>query len=698
MNLDKNQEQIAYENLGTTVFVEGMMGLGKTSAGIERVKQLIQAGVSADSILIIVPQAVLGLPYHEALKQAQVDTARDVQIATLGKLAYETVDLFFPLIADEVGFERPLEPPHFLSLELVQYYMTRFIEPEINKHDYFNSVHITRSRLYTQIVDNLNKASLVGFDYQTLAKRLKSAWRGDVEQQYIYDDVQASVQLFRDKCRQYNLLDFSYQVDLFVNHLWTKPEPRNYLTQQYRHLIVDNIEEDNPATHDLLRDWLPECASTVVMLDSGGGYRRFLGADPVQAYKLKDLCEVHIELAESYVMSDAVTSFQSELGKSLDVPIHIKANDTDAREALVYTDNRYHPQMVDWVAEQVSSLVHDEGVNPQAIVILAPYLPDALRFSLQARLDEADIPNRAHRPSRALREEPATRTLITLAKIAHPQWEMMANNYDLAFALTSSIQDLDLIRARLLADTLYLNGALLPFSQIENERFQERITFDFGTRYDVLVDWLTAYINDTSLPVDVFFSKLFGEVLSQPGFGFHDNYDSANTAANLIDSAKEFRQTVGKIEPDLDTSSEYVRMVDSCVIANQYVREWQLETQDAVLVAPAYTFLLSNTPVDYQFWVNIGSNSWSQRLLQPLTQPYVLSRQWEEGRVWTDADEEEANRENLSAVTLGLIRRCRKRIYLGISEYGEQGYEQRGSLLMAVQSMLRRLQKEHSNV
>ena len=46
----------------------------------------------------------------------------------------------------------------------------------------------------------------------------------------------------------------------------------------------------------------------------------------------------------------------------------------------------------------------------------------------------------------------------------------------------------------------------------------------------------------------------------------------------------------------------------------------------------------------------------------------------------------------------GLIRRCRKKIFLGFSEYGEQGVEQRGALLLAVQSMLRRLAKEERNV
>ncbi|HEX2620428.1 MAG TPA: hypothetical protein VHL11_09780, partial [Phototrophicaceae bacterium] len=120
------------------------------------------------------------------------------------------------------------------------------------------------------------------------------------------------------------------------------------------------------------------------------------------------------------------------------------------------------------------------------------------------------------------------------------------------------------------------------------------------------------------------------------------------------------------------------------------LRSWKLAKENAVLIAPAYTFLMRNAPVDYQFWLNIGGQGWSERLYQPLTHPYVLTREWLPGRKWTDFDEVETGTAALDRLVSGLIHRCRKRIYLGYSELGEQGYEQRGGLLDAVQRMLRR--------
>ena len=74
-----------------------------------------------------------------------------------------------------------------------------------------------------------------------------------------------------------------------------------------------------------------------------------------------------------------------------------------------------------------------------------------------------------------------------------------------------------------------------------------------------------------------------------------------------------------------------------------------------------------------------------------MTHPYILSRHWPAGQIWTDVEEVEANREAMSRLIHGLLCRCRKGIYLGLSEVNEQGYEQKGPLLMAFQRALREL-------
>ncbi|MDY7040813.1 MAG: hypothetical protein SVX38_08110, partial [Chloroflexota bacterium] len=57
---------------------------------------------------------------------------------------------------------------------------------------------------------------------------------------------------------------------------------------------------------------------------------------------------------------------------------------------------------------------------------------------------------------------------------------------------------------------------------------------------------------------------------------------------------------------------------------------------------------------------------------------------------WTESDEMETQQATLCRLVLGLVRRCRKRLYLGISELSERGYEElHGPLPVAIQRVLR---------
>lgn len=697
LSLSSPQLEIVELPVASKTFLEGPAGCGKTTAAVERLLKLMEGGVPGDSILLLIPQRTLAAPYYAALRTPGVVAGGMVTVLTVGGLAQRLVELFWPLVAEEAGFARPEFPPVFLTLETAQYYMAYLLRPLIDEQGLFDSVTIDRNRLYSQIIDNLNKAAVVGFPHNQIGRRLKAAWAGDPGQARIYEDAQACAFSFRQYCLDHNLLDFSLQLEVFLHHLWPAPICQEYLLETYRHLLVDNLEEDTPVAHDLLAEWLPHADSATLVYDQGAGYRRFLGADPGNAYALKTLCDVQMSLDSSFVNSKSMHAFSTQLANSVSPSsAHSQGNTGPGliEGTLTFEYHRFYPQMLDWVAEQIAALVNDDGLPPGEIVILAPFLSDSLRFALTNRLDALRIPVRSHRPSRSLREEPATQCLLTLAAIAHPSWEINPARFDLAYALLGAIQDLDLVRAQLLAEIVYTTRdgfpSLSSFDNIRSE-VQERITYRLGERYENLRLWLAEYSQGSEEELDHFLSRIFGEVLSQPGYGFHLNYPAGEVTANLVESVQKFRWAVGDalLEDGVHLGREYLRMVQDGVIAAQYIRSWSETTSDAVLLAPAYTFLMSNRPVDVQFWLDVGSRGWSERLYQPLTHPYVLSRAWAPGVEWTDADEVRANEEALEHLVVGLTRRCRRGIYLGLSELGEGGFEQRGPLLQVFNRLLR---------
>jgi hypothetical protein len=694
--LTSDQIRIIQQPTESKSFLEGLAGTGKTTVGVERIIHLLINGIPGNQILLMVPQRTLAAPYYEALQGPSIPAGSSVSILTIGGLARRIVDLFWPLLADQASFAHPNHPPTFLTLESAQYYMAHLVRPLLTE-GYFDTLTIDRNRIYSQILDNLNKAAAVGFSHTEISIRLKKAWVGDSVQTRIYDDAQQCANIFREYCLAHNLLDFSLQLELFRHYLWPNPLVHEYLQSHYRHLIFDNLEEGIPLTADLLQEWLPDFDSALLIFDQEGGYRQFLAADPETNKGLQLECGTKTIFTDSLVSSNSITAF----GKALSLALTPPSEQTD----FAFTnsqipnlpifhsplDTRFYPEMLDWVSDEIFTLI-DTGTPPGEIVILAPYLSDSLRYSLVNRLDNYGIPSRSHRPSRALREEPATQCLLTLASIAHPHWNLLPQRSDVVSALIQAIDGLDLVRAQLLANRVYQKGELVPFSTINSE-IQERITYTFGAKYGHLENWLSGYIKDQPCELDHFFSRLFGEVLSQPGYGFHANYNAAAIAANLVESVQKFRWAVRDVlaEEQIDLGYEYLHMVQEGVIAAQYLGSWADPPDDAVYLAPAYTFLMANRPVDIQFWLDVGGRGWYERLYQPLTHPHVLSRHWTEGSPWTDADEFSANQAALRRLTLGLVHRCRGTIYLGICRVNEQGYEHKGELLKAIDQALRML-------
>jgi len=363
--------------------------------------------------------------------------------------------------------------------------------------------------------------------------------------------------------------------------------------------------------------------------------------------------------------------------------------------------------MLRWVAREVDALVRS-GAAPGGIAIIAPYVNEVMRFTLEEALSQASpaIPLHPLRPALALRDEPLIRGLLALARLAHPTWVVRLHGSpqplgaeDVALALECTIAELDPVRARRLAALAFVPGepglaelvALAPGASRASAagRMWEQVGFRFQAAYRVLSGWVAAYMARPPDALSVFLSRLFGQVLSQPGFALYRNPAGARVYGRLVESAFKFESAVAprqvEGEPDGDAlGADYVSLVLGDIATAEYLSDVPWPAEDAVVLAPAYAWLTRDLSCDWMFWLDLSAEGWWNRPNQPLTHPYVLSREWPVGRPWTDADEDAAGRAALSAVLVGLGARCRRGIYLASSALGVGGEEQTGRLERAI--------------
>ena len=368
----------------------------------------------------------------------------------------------------------------------------------------------------------------------------------------------------------------------------------------------------------------------------------------------------------------------------------------DFNDVLLINDYHFYPEMISSICDQIKELIDSQKARPGEIVILSPYLSDALNFSISTVLESLSVPNRSSRPSQMYINDPKIRAFFTFAKMAHPHWQLQISFYELRNALMVILPNLDIVKADLIVKTLFsvkqsLDG-LRSFDTITNHQMQERITYKIGEKLERINAWIKNYRSRDPQPLDVFFSEIFGELLSQKGFGLFADFSAASKIAQITRSIRVFRQFSAQMldMDEISSGFEYIRSVENGLLPSAIIN-FEEKAEDTVLIAPAHTFLMENTKAKFQFWLDIGSLGWWERLNQPLTNPYLLNRNRDQNLLWTEADEFEANQTGMERIVKGLINRCGKMTYVSTVRMNENGSEQKGPLLQAFQTLQKRV-------
>lgn len=642
--------------------------------------------------MLLTPQRSYTLQYQEAFDQ---NTWYRLGKATIGGLAGRIVALYWPLVSSEkYSFAENLEPS-FLSYEVAQFFMSRVVSPLIEQ-GYFSDLRLTRPRLYSQLLDNLNKASANAIPLDDVVIYLKDAAGLSGEDDPRYEDIAQTIKDYRTFCASHNLLDFSLSLEIFWDLFQSQTQVRDYLLGTYKHLVYDNCEEDIPLAHDFVKAILSSLDSGLILFDEDAGYRRFLGASPDSAQSLKSACAGAMHAGGVTTQPPELKNFGALLVEE------IKGRDLDAVEMEGSGEKRFsvfsgrlHHDMVNNAVAQVAELVAS-GVSPGDIAIISPFVSESLHYGLSVQLDKHKIQHHIHRPSRDLLEEPTTKVLLTLAKLAHPHWKLPRPSHEaVTYMFNRLLGDADLVRAALLSSGVYESVhddvGLKPFDEMD-AALRDRVTYLVGGQYDKLRQWIFEYRDGEELPVDHFFSRLFGELLSQANFGFYKDLEAGMDVGRLVESSRKFRQAVGRVlsTEEIPIGGSYIEMVQQGVISAFYAVDWE-EDEEELLIAPVHTFLLKNQPYKHQIWLDVGSTSWHKRIQQPLTNPYVLNRLWKKGNRWTSDMEKFYDDERLADMMVGLTNRCTESLYICFSELSAYGQEQTGMLREVMSNIMRYL-------
>jgi len=677
--------QIAVTEAKGSSLLLGPAGSGKSLALQQRLVALLASGEPAYTVLVIVAEPEHSQAFLDQVQQSALGPYAELNVTTFNTLAREMVSLFWPLIARPAGFAKPYQPPSFLTYDLAQLLMWQVVTPIIDEGA-FATLKLRPQQIVSQLLDTLNRAALNGLTVEEATRRQLVSWADADEQRIHISEAASAAGQFRQICLNGGMLDLSLVIDVFNRQLLGHPEFRRYFSERYRHLLVDNIEEQTPVGQEFAASLMTATETATFAYDSGGGYKRFLAADPARASRFYDLCTNVFEFEVSYTSSEPLFSLSNLVENQL---LGERKPVGGAETAVIHQMvTRYRREMVEELVTYLARLV-DEGLPPSEIAIIAPYLDGALRHSLTRALKSANMPYYLLRRRSSPREEPRVRSWLTWLALGHPEWGIRPAPYDIAEAYHLSIEGLDPVRAKLLTDNIYLAGEpRLVTSDVIPAPIALRIGSDLLERADLIQAWLDEQGGGRH-PLDVFLHRLFNDLLARPALRTQPDLAAAAICDWLVRAAGRLLAAARPmgLDTDAEIGRTFVNGIYSGLVTANPPEFGEPPDPDGLMISTIYGYLLSGHPVDIQVWLETAATGWWDIPRQPLSNAFVLAQSWPPDRPWTMEDDFNLRNQLLARIVRGLTNRCRGGVILATSELDRRGVLQDGPLWRALQTV-----------
>ena len=110
------------------------------------------------------------------------------------------------------------------------------------------------------------------------------------------------------------------------------------------------------------------------------------------------------------------------------------------------------------------------------------------------------------------------------------------------------------------------------------------------------------------------------------------------------------------------------------------------QTIPSITLATLFQYRSNRLTHRWQFWLDAGSSLWLTGG-EPLFGAPLFLKSWS-GRLWTEAETQQASQERFRRNIFDLLGRCTERVYFCHSDLATGGYEQTGPMLPIIERVL----------
>lgn len=653
------------------IIVKGTAGSGKTTLLQKKYLNMIEnCLIPSEKILVLVSNSKQIMDWK---KKSTPHKSGSLNIVTYRSFIQSEIESYYPIILKNCAeIEEKHIKPVFIRNEAAAYLVHKVVDSYRKNKGMFFGISASTLKIVDYIMQNYYRAAAAGITYSEIGTRLyNSLEKKDEIKKQAYADMDFILDAYRKKCFKLGAYDDAMTIEIYNRFLLTDAEYRKQLSCRIKVLIVDNLEASSPVEADLIELLIPYVESCILSYNPESSYREVFGADTQYTAKRFSGKYDELELKDSYTCSQDIYRFTKILRSNI-LSEKKEVLDGPQKHIVRLKPSELRNEMLEQAADRICSLVYKDGYKPSNIAVLSTFADPVTENALSIELQQKGLIINNISRKNSIMDSKFVRALVTFSVICHPLLNIRPSKTDI-LEWVGLILKLDTVRSSLLAEEIFNNNLLLPqISELKGINRLEKVLDE--QRYNLIKNWIYAYIGEEPIPVYSFFQKAFMELM----LGLNINANDIRQVQRLVDGARSFSTTLMRF--DRNSDKEFIELLKTGIPVRGAETFNEDDSEDSILLATPTAFLANSFNPEVIVFISLASENWSPRSIKELSNFNVLNRSWNPMDIYTEKMEEEKGLKRLTDTICELLQHCRSQVITVESLLSSNGFENQGLL------------------
>ena len=617
------------------MIINGNISSDKTKMLVDKYVSLLNSGIDASKILVLVANSNLKNKFTEAvLNKTNINCFEKLNIHSYFSLVYNTINDNWAFLENKNPYPDTKILPNLTGLEVSQ-----FILRDILKTVQFKGYNSKKSllhqlfRRYSLIVQNDLSDDEV--DY-----------RSNILEEAFGDDAKAALKKLLKETLY--LRDFDYlRQGLLFKHIYQNTD----YFKNIEYLILDDGDEITPACYSFIEYIKPQLKDRYIAFDKKGSSRiGYLSADKTAVWEFEKLFD------EPIISIDTKTKLKFD---AENLYKNITQNSGEILENFSSQSPSKRSKMLESACLKIKELLKN-NVLPSEISIITPVVDEMLKFTLEELLNNSVSPLYLT-GSEKLIQNKLVLSCLNIIKL----------NSDLKDTLTEF--DIRSVLVNCLEIPLkYCHEILVRF-----DKSKELVEYEFeNSEYTEKYKDLLNLINNILPNIE----KLSAQAYAIYSHLMHFKKIDRNEIIKFnffIKQLEDFENVFGQTKFQA-RKEEIINQIENSIISENPYTTLEIEKNNLVIGTPQ-KIIDNQIRTKYQFWLDTSSQEWVKSDTGPLYNAWVFQKGWNKDS-YTIEDNIELSKEKTARILRKLTLCTDEKVFTYSSLFDGNGVENFGGI------------------